>query len=270
MPTRSTPRPSIANLSWQVEVHLLTDLIARYSSHVPTIRTHDSIFRRYVRPALDFFASSPRLVAIEWPPQALHQEPWQAEYLNALDHLAANSGLDQLVHPAISSASGRKEGHALLHRSFWQRASANRNGLNFRAGDCILMSACTWGPERDMSPSGSNPSVHVSLDTNWDMANESIHDARERMILAATEQITRRTAAIAESAETAGYTFASPVRNDRDIEFLFWRLTEKLSYQQIATRWNVENPRLPQMNKDSVRKAIGRIADHIGIDIAIK
>ena len=132
------------------------------------------------------------------------------------------------------------------------------------------MSACTWGPEPDMSPSGSNPSVHVSLDTNWDMTTESVHDARDRMVLAATEQITRQTAAIAESAETAGYTFANPGRNKRDIEFLFWRLTEKMSYQQIATRWNVENPGLHRMNKDSVHKAIGRIADHIGIDIARK
>jgi hypothetical protein len=270
MPIRSTPRPLIANLNWQVHAVLLTDLIARYSSHSPTIRTHDSIFRRYVTTSLDFFVNSPRLVAIEWPPLVIRRESWRSEYLNALDRLAANSGLDRLAQPARSSASGRKEGHALLHRSFWQRALAARNGLNLRAGDCILMSASTHGTEPDLSPSGPNPSIHVSLDTTWNMTTESIHDVRDRMIRAAAQQITHQTAAIAESAETAGYTFANPVRSDRDVDFLFWRLTEKMSYQQIATRWNVENPRSHRMSKDSVRKAIGRIADHIGIDIARK
>ena len=267
MPNRATPRPSPATLRWQVDTKLLAELMERFSRHSPTIRSHDSIFHRFVRTELDFFAQRPRLLAVEWPPAVVDNRPWLSEYLKALDSLATNSGLDRLDRPTLSSASGRKAGHELLHRSFWQRALMAQNGSTIRASDCILMSVTAYGPEPEMSPSGSNPAVLVRLETHWNMDEETIHDARARMINAVSEQINSRTAEIAEASEAAGYTFTNTAVNSRDIDLLFWRLTEGLSYQQIATQWNVQNPTSQPINRESVRKAIQRIADRVGVTI---
>ena len=265
MPTRRDSRPSTAKLKWQVEAGPRSALIDRYSLHGGTLHAHDEIFNQYVGTSLEYFMRFPRLVEIEWPPVAPTDGSWRSRYLNALDKLAAETGLERLVQPSRSSASGRTEGHALLHSSFYRRASAAHNDLRFSAGDCIQMSAAIWGSEPDMTPSGSNPPVVVSLESDWNMNSESIHDARERIVRSVAEQINDQLVSSAETAESAGHTFVNQSVNQRDIDLLFWWLTEKLSYQQIATRWNIQNPDSQPINRDSVRKAIQRIATRIGI-----
>jgi hypothetical protein len=259
---RRRPAPGIQE--WDLVGRLTARLLHHYSNYAPFADAIEGLFEAHCADHADDVAAAHDLWRLEFSESLPGgAETWIRDYLASLESVSARFRLDLLSAPASTTSSirGRSYGCLLIH--YWCNLKA---ALIDGVGPPAFISGAGFsGPEPMPTPDDEIPRVSISVDKSWDMTMESQTQARDRMVHEATEKIAGQLERIASAAEELGYDFGVFRNANRNVQWLFWKMAEGLSYEQIATRWN-QMPDVIPTTRDTVRTAVPEMANLLGVD----
>ncbi len=254
-------------MGWDLTGRLTARLLQHYATHEPFKRGLAELYARHCAPRLDDISRARDLWQLEVPERTGEGlQDWVVEYLENLEELAAAFRLDFLTKPVSMPASlaCRSAGALMIHRWCNHEAGFGRMDSDLRTDTFVMVGAFS-GPAPEMDHEDEPATSPVTTVISWNPRAETRSEARERISRAITVEVDSALDEIADRAEENRYGFNPPRHAERDVLWLFWRLTEGLSYAQIVVRWNLSDDN-PESSRNAVRAALPAMATRLGVD----